>query len=127
MKRKIYTRLLLIGVLSIIFTNLCTMLVYYGMFKKQMKEDVRTTAVLLSSLYNQTEDVKSNVDLLDIDGRVTLISADGIVLYDNQADVNAMENHKNRPEVKMALEKGIGQSVHTSRTMGTNAYYCASN
>ncbi|HOA32225.1 MAG TPA: hypothetical protein PKM70_09910, partial [Clostridia bacterium] len=89
MKRKIYTRLLLIGVLSIIFTNLCTMLVYYGMFKKQMKEDVRTTAVLLSSLYNQTEDVKSNVDLLDIDGRVTLISEDGTVLYDNQADVNA--------------------------------------
>lgn len=125
MKRKIYTRLLLIGVLSIIFTNLCTMLVYYGMFKKQMKEDVRTTAVLLSSLYNQTEDVKSNVDLLDIDGRVTLISEDGTVLYDNQADEKVMENHINRPEVKMALEKGIGQSVHTSRTMGTNAYYCA--
>ena len=42
--------------------------------------------------------------------RITLVSADGAVLYDNQGDEDSMENHRERPEIEQALRDGVGAS-----------------
>ncbi len=48
--------------------------------------------------------------------RITIIGADGAVLGDSSADWRTMENHKDRPEVRAALEKGGGRpSAHPTR------------
>lgn len=57
--------------------------------------------------------------------RVTWISSDGTVLYDNDADVGTMDNHMSRPEVKNAFKRGDGSAVRQSATMGTNTFYYA--
>jgi two-component system phosphate regulon sensor histidine kinase PhoR len=69
-------------------------------------------------------------DLLDeahlSDDRVTLIAADGTVLYDSvEADVSTMGNHASRPEVQQALQSGSGSDERPSETLGYNSIYQA--
>lgn len=59
--------------------------------------------------------------------RVTIITRDGSVVYDNRNKGYAqMGNHANRPEVRTALRKGAGSTVErNSRTMGGDYFYSA--
>ena len=57
--------------------------------------------------------------------RITLIDADGTVLYDNESDAEEMENHAARPEVADALENGVGESSRLSATLSEQTYYYA--
>lgn len=57
--------------------------------------------------------------------RVTVITADGLVLADSQSDPQTMENHAGRPEIKDALARGAGQSIRHSVTMNRDLLYYA--
>ena len=57
--------------------------------------------------------------------RITLVGADGTVLYDNERDAAEMENHALRPEIAEALEKGVGESSRLSDTLTEQTYYYA--
>lgn len=57
--------------------------------------------------------------------RLTWIAADGSVLYDAQADEEAMENHGNREEVRQALTVGEGSSERYSSTLLEKTVYRA--
>jgi len=57
--------------------------------------------------------------------RITVISAEGRVLADSQADAESTENHAARPEVAEALSKGEGRSVHHSATADRDFLYYA--
>lgn len=57
--------------------------------------------------------------------RITVVDADGTVLYDNQSDPASMENHLARPEIAAALEGGVGESSRLSDTLSEQTYYYA--
>lgn len=60
--------------------------------------------------------------------RVTIIGQDGIVLGDSERtleQVQKMENHRDRPEVKAALEGEIGSTLRQSGTLGFDMLYVA--
>jgi len=60
--------------------------------------------------------------------RVTIISIDGEVLGDSgleEAAVPRMENHRERPEILAALEKGEGTSLRYSSTLQQRMMYVA--
>ncbi len=57
--------------------------------------------------------------------RITWIDTDGTVRYDSHSDLDKMENHQQREEVKEALEQGVGQSSRYSRTLLERFFYCA--
>lgn len=57
--------------------------------------------------------------------RITLVSPEGEVLYDSQADEKTMPNHGQREEIREALEKGSGKSVRYSSTLMEKTVYCA--
>jgi two-component system phosphate regulon sensor histidine kinase PhoR len=57
--------------------------------------------------------------------RVTVISADGQVLADSQADPRVLENHAKRPEVVQALAEGVGRSMRHSVTINRDLLYYA--
>ncbi len=57
--------------------------------------------------------------------RITWISAEGNVLYDNRADYVEMENHMERQEVRQAMETGLGESERYSATRMERTLYCA--
>lgn len=60
-----------------------------------------------------------------LDTRFTVIGRDGVVLGDSEHDPATMENHRDRPEVMMALAGGIGRKTRLSTTMGENEMYVA--
>ncbi|HKE34830.1 MAG TPA: ATP-binding protein [Candidatus Acidoferrum sp.] len=57
--------------------------------------------------------------------RVTVVTADGLVLADSQSNPRTMENHAGRPEIRDALAKGEGQSVRHSVTINRDLLYYA--
>jgi two-component system phosphate regulon sensor histidine kinase PhoR len=59
------------------------------------------------------------------DTRITIISPDGTVLGDSEADPATMDNHLNRPEVQEAIRSGQGESARRSSTLGTEFTYVA--
>ena len=61
----------------------------------------------------------------DSSTRVTLIDADGTVLFDTDASPSEMDNHSDREEVQEALETGSGESVRYSRTLSERTVYYA--
>ena len=57
--------------------------------------------------------------------RVTVITADGLVLADSQSDPQTMENHAGRPEIRDAFTSGNGVSVRHSVTVNRDLLYYA--
>ena len=57
--------------------------------------------------------------------RLTVILASGQVLGDSQEDPGRMDNHADRPEVREAMQGGVGVSTRFSFTLGHNMMYVA--
>ena len=60
-----------------------------------------------------------------ISARVTVIDKDGKVVGDSEEYPATMDNHSDRPEVKQALEGGVGSSIHHSETLRYDMMYVA--
>jgi signal transduction histidine kinase len=76
---------------------------------------------------NSSLDAQEVVDSLDADGRlrVTLVSSDGSVLADSQADATTMGNHSDRPEIEQALAGEVGRDRRYSDTEQAEYLYVA--
>jgi len=61
----------------------------------------------------------------EIRTRITIISPDGTVLADSEADPRTMENHRTRTEVAQALEGGMGKFLRVSGTLKQEMLYVA--
>ena len=57
--------------------------------------------------------------------RLSLISADGKVIYDTREDADTLANHADREEIKEALETGKGYSTRYSSTLLQKTTYIA--
>src|SRR5579863_6505287 len=57
--------------------------------------------------------------------RVTVITAEGLVLADSESDPQTMENHAGRPEIKQAMAEGTGRSIRHSATINRDLVYYA--
>lgn len=60
-----------------------------------------------------------------IDGRVTILAADGVVLGESHQDRALLDNHLNRPEVQEAIRSGAGTSIRYSDTLHREMMYGA--
>lgn len=107
---------------TILLTTAVITAVFYGFFENEVLEELKVCAQVMKYTGAFGGD-GTDADFEEM--RISLIGADGTVLYDNDADVGELENHGSRPEVAEALEKGSGQSIRRSGTLGTSAYYYA--
>ena len=128
MKRKIQLELLATSALAIVLTLLFALYVFYGLFKKQVINDLRE-----DSLAFQTLHVFENVDALhpdiyalgDESLRITIVDESGTVLLDTDADSDSMENHLDRPEIIGAFRDGAASASRVSETMSKTLFYYA--
>lgn len=124
MKQKINVRLILISVLAIIATMVGITFVYYELFQGRIRSDLAVEARLLAE--TGIANVVDNEAIIQEEAiRITWISADGKVLFDNDIAADHLENHIDRPEVQKAFEKGEGESVRESSTMKLRTFYYA--
>ena len=96
----------------------------YQYFDGQLKEEIRTEANYLAHAVNISGE-EYLTELSPGDKRITLIGADGTVLYDSESDPDTMDNHSQRDEVIAARKYGLGESVRYSDTLTEKTVYCA--
>ena len=125
MRRKIYTRMVLIAALSVCLTVLFTSVIFYQKFQEQIIDDLESHAHILLSTQDFLEDVERDYDPKIDNMRITVIDVDGKVEYDSNADIGAMDNHAGRPEVQEALKNGSGYVIRESDTLDKRTYYYA--
>ncbi len=108
-------------ILTVIFT---VDEMYQSFFNAQMELLEAETKVIA---YGIDEDGISFLDDLDEpDYRITLIDADGTVIYDNSSsDIASMDNHLDRQEVQDAFKTGFGTSTRQSATLTEKYVYTA--
>lgn len=95
---------------------------------EQLRDTEYRAAMLSSTLkaYSYTAETDPESEVLSSEMRVTKISADGTVLYDNDVEnENNMENHYERPEVLGARQSGEGYDIRKSATTGQSYFYFA--
>ncbi|MDD4075335.1 MAG: ATP-binding protein [Eubacteriales bacterium] len=124
MTRKIFTSIILVAG-AVLFASLIIIMgclyEYFGnMQEKQMKDALELAMAAVES------DGKSYLEKLDSDNyRLTWVATDGTVLYDTQADPQAMENHLDRSEIQAAFTAGEGNSARYSATLLQKTIYRA--
>ncbi len=132
MKQKINMRLGLIALIAILTTTLGITLVYYSLFQKQVRDDLKQNAELLvetkvfQDIYASEKDSYESLAGLGSDNlRITWIDQDGTVLFDNDTDIAGLSNHMDRPEIRDAFQNGEGESTRRSDTLNMNTFYYA--
>ncbi|MDR2505537.1 MAG: PAS domain-containing protein [Oscillospiraceae bacterium] len=125
MKRRIFAVSFILAALAVAVTSVLITLAAYRNYFDVVK---RGAAAELSYVgAGVSEFGAAYFDKLDTqDGRrLTWIARDGSVTGDTEADAPAMDNHLDRPEVKDALARGVGESTRYSDTLDAQAYYRA--
>ncbi len=102
---------------------------YLDILENNLKSEAHLTADRMAALMiaNDPSAMEARVrlysDLLGV--RVTIVSSDGTVLGESNADPNEMENHLNRPEIQRALQKTVSTEMRFSNTLQTQMLYAA--
>lgn len=125
MKRKINAYLISLATIAIIFAVILSNIISYFLLKEEVFSDLRACAHAVEGAgafddpdkitYRHTTDVF----------RITLIAPDGNVWYDSNADIENLDSHYDREEVREARKSGEGQAVRHSATLQKDTYYFA--
>lgn len=126
MKKRMQLNFMAIAMISMIAVLLLTTVVFYNLFQNEVIENLHTCADMLGEDLVNYKDTNRIISQKKVDNiRVTLIDKDGVVLTDSDVNADVLGNHKERPEVKEAIEKGSGKSIRTSNTLSHASYYYA--
>lgn len=126
MKKRMQLNFMAIAMIAMLAVLLLTTVVFYNLFQNEVIENLHTCADMLGedlSNHDMSNQIvlKKKVDNI----RMTLIDKDGYVLADSDVAAAKLGNHKERPEVKDAMESGSGKSIRTSNTLSYASYYYA--
>lgn len=118
---------LAVGVLGVLGNQLIGD-AYTGALSERLTQEVR----LLTKTVAWTEDVKAMTEQAvhvgtALDARVTFVRADGTVLGDSHRNPRDMGNHRDRPEIRQALNSKAheGKAVRYSATIANEQMYIA--
>jgi two-component system phosphate regulon sensor histidine kinase PhoR len=124
MRSKIFKAIWIVGLSVFLASLLLIMGVSYSYLSSMQKRQLRietelaSQGVMLSGMEYFDQLKTENY-------RITWVSSDGSVLFDNEADAASMENHLERQEIKQALEEGFGEATRHSYTLADQQFYAA--
>jgi len=130
---RLYPAYLLITVAALLIITWYLSQLLPEFYHNQVADDLQARARLIE---HQIVPKLKEADFQAIDGlskklaassstRITVILLDGVVVADSDHDPATMENHGNRPEIKEALDKGVGRSLRFSSTLNKTMMYLA--
>jgi two-component system, OmpR family, phosphate regulon sensor histidine kinase PhoR len=99
--------------------------------REHLKDEARIAALMAAK---EIRDPRADAPALTraiaqaVRARVTVIASNGEVTGDSEVsgpELAGLENHLERPEVRQALQKGIGSAVRYSATLRTDMMYLA--
>jgi len=125
MKQRIFWNIFLSSLIAALMLGGVVLLAQYRSFEQlvfsELSEECEYVESGLLSALDETAYLKS----LPSSDRITLIGADGIVVYDTSSDVSKLENHSDRPEFISAKSSGEGTSSRFSETQLIKNFYYA--
>jgi len=125
MTKRIFKSIFLTSLSAVLLASAFIFATLYGNFEARMFDELKAeTGYILHALSKEDSDIEY-FGGFSSKNRVTLIAADGFVLFDNTADASKMENHADRPEIASALDSGFGQSIRYSNTLSESTLYFA--
>lgn len=124
MTKRIFRTILLVSALVLVCGLACVMGVLYSYFSRQLKEELHDKAAYLAVAV-EGDGTATLEKLSGRPERITMVAADGTVLYDNRADESTMTNHADREEIQEALKTGSGEAVRQSDTLAEQTVYYA--
>lgn len=126
MKQRILNNVGFMIILSMVLTFISASVIMYVKTNESMEQDVRNEAQYVRLLLEHSQGKEWEAQAKQFTtSRITVLDEDGTVEYDSEEDSTKMENHKNRPEVKEAIEKGEGETVRFSQTLSKKTFYYA--
>jgi len=123
-RKRILTYFVVMLAAAIVATTVIMTLLTYNMFEDRVIEDLRADAQVIAALM-ESENASKALAGLQEELRVTLISPEGMVVYDNHADAAQMGNHAHRQEFVRAVENGEGSCIRESETLERSTFYYA--
>ncbi len=126
LQAKIQRSMILVVVTTLLVACAITTVAVYRQTAAIVEDELRQEAdYIRAAIENAGEAYLREMDAVAGSTRVSLIDADGNVLYDSVQDEISLENHKNRPEIQAAFQGGEGQDIRQSNTVGQEMYYYA--
>ncbi|MBQ7828283.1 MAG: PAS domain-containing protein [Clostridia bacterium] len=131
MKKRIIKNTFLTALLVLVLSLTLVCGAMYRYYSEELHDELRAEAEFIYSGFlvagEEYLDIleKEYIHPAGVDTRITLIAADGTVLYDSIADASDMDNHLDREEVAEALSGDEGDAVRTSQTLTEKHVYIA--
>ncbi|HUJ68364.1 MAG TPA: ATP-binding protein [Syntrophorhabdales bacterium] len=137
MKIPVFARVLVGYLVIILMLSAASLLAFsdafHDLYRQTLSNDLKSLAFTLRSGLAESVDqgipgrLESSVRRLgkELRTRITVIDTSGTVLADSDENPRVMENHRNRPEVREALEGNVGSSTRFSSTTSQEAVYVA--
>ena len=125
MRRKIFYSLFFLTFTALLLAASLFLWVTYRQVSQENINGLKNQAHLMIALYRDGQLDFEKLRESSILDRVTVLSPNGNVLFDNYADAETMENHLQREEVQQALQKKEGYAVRMSDTLGKEVIYYA--
>ncbi len=121
MTKRIFRSIFIVAIIIFIVSTGFIVSILYDYFTGEYSRMIKNDSSIIANGVNQYGADYLHTLPVD-DDRVTLIAADGTVLFDNFTDASTMENHLDREEVIEALSTGYGESERYSKTMSEKTY-----
>ena len=125
MKQRIFWNIFLSSLIAALMLGGVVLFAQYRTFEALVFSELSAECEYVESGLLSASDEAAYLASLPTKNRVTLISADGTVLYDSASDSSKLSNHADRPEVVSALKNGEGSSSRFSETQLIKNFYNA--
>lgn len=116
MNRKIFRSSFLTAFCVLVATIVFIMGILFHFFEEQIQTELENEAGYLSQAVEK-EGVRFFDGFEKQNNRITLIDADGKVLFDSKAEAENLDNHADREEIYAAMKTGKGKSIRYSKTL----------
>lgn len=118
LSRRVFVTILTALLATIAVFTLATSIIMQRRLVETTSSELANEAQIVAASLNSAPSHLSMLRRLRLeDTRVTLVNADGDVLYDSVGDEAHMDDHDNRPEIEQALKTGTGSSDRSSSTL----------
>ncbi len=132
MQKKLYLLFTFVIILCMTVTGFLSHSLIKQSYMNGVETNLKNSAIFIRDYYlvkksaNDPELRETMAEMAsDLNMRITLIAAEGNVIYDSEMDFHLMENHSEREEVKAALSGKIGITKRYSTTREMDLYYLA--
>lgn len=125
MQSRIRLSLCYVGILATVFAVYFSAKAFEESLVELLQNSLRQDALLMESVYQKIDSPDDLKDFATDSLRITLISKNGDVLFESDAEATAMGNHMSRPEVIEAFKNGSGEGLRYSLTLNAKIFYYA--